>query len=56
LGHWIVLRPFSTQQTSGGTVLSTNWNEVAKRDYEAEVKAEATGKGKKRSGGGDEDD
>ena len=23
-------------QTSGGTVLSTNWNEVAKKDYENE--------------------
>lgn len=27
------------QQTSGGTVLSTNWDEVAKKDYEQERQA-----------------
>jgi tetratricopeptide (TPR) repeat protein len=28
-------------QTSGGTVLSTNWNEVAKQDYEKDIKPPA---------------
>jgi suppressor of G2 allele of SKP1 len=28
-------------QTSGGTVLSTNWAEVAKKDYESEIEAPA---------------
>jgi len=28
-------------QTSNGTVLSTNWNEVAKKDYEKEKQAPA---------------
>ena len=26
-------------QTSGGTVLSTNWNEVKEKDYEKEITA-----------------
>jgi len=26
-------------QTSGGTVLSTNWDEVKKEDYEKDLKA-----------------
>lgn len=29
--------PRSRQQTSGGTVLSTNWKEVAKTDYEKSI-------------------
>ena len=28
-------------QTSGGTVLSTNWKEVAKKEYEKELQAPA---------------
>lgn len=36
-------------QTSGGTVLSTNWSEVEKTDYELKMQAEEDAK---RTGGG----
>jgi hypothetical protein len=37
-------------QTSGGTVLSTNWKEVKETDYEKQAREEREGKGK--AGGG----
>ena len=50
--------PFSTPQSlSGGTVLSTNWKDVAKKDYEKERKGDDADRDDlRRDGDGYEDE